>query len=132
VPKTGEQIDPYVQIRVHDVVRSNTSNNVEGGNNHKEISKTTSYATTTVYDNGFCPIWNEETFHEFEVYSPFVAMIQFSVWETDVGRDDRVGDATFPISCLRKGYRSILLHDNKSGIRTGPFGFATLLAEIRY
>jgi phosphatidylinositol phospholipase C delta len=119
--KTGESIDPYVQITVHDVVNSKEN---------KEVFKATTKTSETVYDNGFSPMWNEEEFHEFKVYSPFVAMIQFSVWETDVGLDDKVADSAIPITCLRKGYRSILLHD-ESGTRTGPFGFATLLAEIQ-
>lgn len=120
--KTGESIDPYVQITVHDVVMNKEN---------REVYKATTKSSETVYDNGFSPIWNEEEFHEFNVYSPYVAMIQFSVWETDVGLDDKVADAAVPITCLRKGYRSILLHDD-SGTRTGPFGFATLLAEIQY
>jgi phosphatidylinositol phospholipase C delta len=120
--KTGETIDPYLQITVHDVVRNK---------DQKEVYKYTTKTTATVNDNGFCPIWQEEEFHEFEVHSPHVAMVQFSLWEADVGLDDQVADSSLPITCLRKGYRSILMYD-LNGTRSGPFGCTTVLAEIQY
>lgn len=121
--KTGETIDPYLEITVHDVVPGK-----EGG---KEAYKATSICTATVDNNGFCPVWEEKQFHEFTIYSPHVAMIQFSLLEADVGLDDKVSDSTMPITCLRKGYRSIMMY-NKNGTRSGAFGFATVLAEIQY
>jgi phosphatidylinositol phospholipase C delta len=121
--KTGETIDPYLQVTVHDVVHSKDGK--------AESYKPTSYCTATINDNGFCPVWQEEEFHTFVVQSPHVAMIQFSLLEADVGLDDKVSDSTIPITCLRKGYRSIMMH-SKNGTRSGPFGFATILAEIDY
>jgi hypothetical protein len=119
--KAGEHIDPYVQVTFHDIVF-----NKEG----KESYKSSSYTTSTINDNGYCPAWDEEDFHSFSIYAPCVAMMQISLWEADVGLDDAVADASIPLSCLRKGYRSVMLHDKKGG-RSGVFGFATLLAEIQ-
>uniref|UniRef100_A0A7S1URX7 Phosphoinositide phospholipase C n=1 Tax=Grammatophora oceanica TaxID=210454 RepID=A0A7S1URX7_9STRA len=121
--KTGETIDPYVTISIHDVIKK------DGG--AREAHKETSYNTETVDDNGFCPVWAETTFFTHQVQTPDVAMVKFSVNEADLGIDDQVADAVIPINCLRSGYRSILLHD-KYGNRSGPFAFATLLVEIQF
>lgn len=118
--KVGETIDPYVTVTVHDVRQ---------GNDAKTSAMTRSVSTKTVNDNGFCPVWNDEA-TQFTVYSPQVAMVQFSLKEKDIGLDDKVGEACIPISCLRKGYRSIQLYD-LGNTRTGPFGFASLLVEIQ-
>ena len=119
--KTGETIDPYVTVTLHDIKKEE---------NGKLVYETSSHTTATVQDNGFCPIWSEKTPREFIVNSPQVAMLHFSLKEKDIGLDDKVADAAIPISLLRKGYRSIQLFD-KNGSRTGAFGFATLLVDIQ-
>jgi len=119
----GETIDPYVTVSVHDVVTSENAS--------LEEFKTSSHSTSTIDDNGFHPVWNEQEFHEFAVEFPEVAMVQFSLMDTDVALDDKVADASIPFSCLRRGYRSIQLHD-RYNTRTGPFSMATLLVEIDY
>jgi len=119
--KSGETIDPYVQVTLHDVTSS-----ADGS-----LSLAQSHHTTgTVNDNGFCPVWNDSVGKEFTVYSPEIAMIQFVLREADIGLDDNVGYAAIPISCLRKGYRSIQLYDSNN-TRTGPFSYASLLVEIQ-
>jgi hypothetical protein len=118
---TGEHIDPYVVITLHDIAR---------GKDAKASYVSSTHTTATVNDNGFCPVWNEKAPKDFFVYSPQVAMVNFTVGESDVGRDDVIGHAAIPVSCLRKGYRSIQLYD-PSNERSGPFGFATLLVEIQ-
>lgn len=120
--KTGETIDPYVTITVHDVKK-------EEGGTRSYVSST--YSTATVNDNGFCPVWNEKKAKEFTVSSPGVAMVQFSLKESDVALDDKVGEAAIPVNCLRKGYRSIQLYD-LNNTRTGAFSFATLLVDIQF
>jgi hypothetical protein len=117
----GETIDPYVTVTVHDVV----------GNETKEEYKSSSYFTSVVNDNGFAPVWNESEFHSFEIQFPQVAMVQIALMESDVTLDDKVASASIPFSCLRRGYRSIQLHD-LNGTRTGPFSMATILVEIDY
>lgn len=119
--KSGETIDPYVMVSVHDVLR---------GKDAKATYSCASHVTKSVSDNGFCPVWNETTFHDYVVYSPEVALLQFSLYESDVGRDDKVGGAVIPLSCLRSGYRSIQLYD-LNNTRTGPYGMACLLVEIK-
>jgi phosphatidylinositol phospholipase C delta len=120
--KTGETIDPYVTITIHDVKKG------EGGM-PSYVSST--HSTAVIQDNGFCPVWNEKKFKEFTVSSPADAMVQFSLRESDVALDDKVGEAAIPINCLRKGYRSIQLYD-LNNTRTGPFSFATLLVDIQF
>lgn len=51
--------------------------------------------------------------------------------EKDVGQDDKIGGAAIPFSCLRKGIRSIPISDLHN-TRFGPYGSASLLAEIQY
>ena len=119
--KSGETIDPYVVITVHDITSSE-----DGG----LLSAQATHTTSTVNDNGFCPVWNEKEAKKFSVYSPEVAMIQFALREADIGLDDNVGFAAIPISCLRQGYRSIQLRD-RNNTRTGPFSYASILVEIK-
>jgi hypothetical protein len=119
--KSGETIDPYVHVTLHDVMR---------GKDAKATYASTTNTTSAVNDNGFCPVWNETTFNEYLVYSPEVAQLQFTLYESDVGRDDKVACAVIPVSCLRSGYRSVQLYD-MNNTRTGPFGMACLLVEVR-
>lgn len=119
----GETIDPYVQVTVHDVV--------VGSESSKEDYKSSSYSTLIINDNGFNPMWNESVFHEFEIQFPQVAMVQIALQESDVTLDEKIASASIPFSCLRRGYRSIQLHD-LNGTRTGPFSMATILVEIDY
>lgn len=119
--KTGETIDPYVIVGVHDVSREA---------NGKAVYVTSSKTTSVVNDNGFCPVWSDSGYMKFEVSSPDVALLHFSLKESDIGIDDKVADSAIPISCLRTGYRSIQLFDENFS-RSGPFGFATLLVEIQ-
>ena len=119
--KTGETIDPYVIITLHDVTKQSDG---------KLTNESSSHTTSTVSDNGFCPVWNESKAKEFIVNKPQFAMLQFSLNEKDIALSDRVADAVIPVSLLRKGYRSIQLYDHH-GTRSGAFGFATLLVEIQ-
>jgi hypothetical protein len=115
--KSGESIDPYVQITIHDVDASFSYVN-------------STHITATANNNGFCPVWNESQGQQFNIFNPDIAMIEFNIGESDVGIDDRVGCATIPVNCLRTGYRSIQLYD-KNNTRTGSFQYASLLVEIQ-
>lgn len=54
-------------------------------------------------DNGLCPIWSNETF-TFHVTYPEISLIRFVVHHQDnFDESSLVGQATFPISCIRKG-----------------------------
>jgi phosphatidylinositol phospholipase C, delta len=117
--KVGETIDPYVTVELHDIKVSSSG---------KEELVQTSHSTKAIDDNGFCPNWNDKG-TEFTVKNTDVAMFQFSLMDSDVDFDDRVAVATIPVSCLRKGYRSVQLDDHRN-TRSGAFRYATLLVEV--
>jgi len=113
----GECIDPYVKVALFDVTE----------NNEKSIMR--KETTNFVDSNGFFPIWNSNKF-SFSVQNQNVAMLQLTVWDKDTGKpDDFIASAAIPISCLRKGYRSVKLFDCHN-TRSGAFGLASLLIEI--
>ncbi|KAJ2954035.1 hypothetical protein O0L34_g2246 [Tuta absoluta] len=69
--------------------------------------------TKTVSDNGINPIWNDII--EFDVANPDLALIRFLVQDEDMfGDPNLIGQATYPLKCLRTGYRSVVLHNNYS------------------
>ncbi|PSN29961.1 1-phosphatidylinositol 4 [Blattella germanica] len=64
--------------------------------------------TKTVADNGFNPIWNEIC--EFDVFNPSFALLRFVIQDEDMfGDSNFIGQATYPVCCLRSGYRSVPL-----------------------
>jgi len=113
---SGDCINPYVRVSVFDVK-----------NGDKETC--TTFSTNPVYKNGFFPIWNEGVFR-FLVENWAAAMIQLSVYNKDVGKDDFIASASIPISCLRRGLRSVKLFD-ASNSTSGAFDFASLLIEVK-
>jgi phosphatidylinositol phospholipase C delta len=119
--KLGETIDPYVRVDLHDVKVSKSG---------KVEYALASHSTSVQNDNGFCPVWNDKG-KEFYVENPSVAMIQFSVFDSDIDLDDLVAVCAVPVSCLRKGVRSVQLYD-RYNTRSGAFFYATLLVEIQY
>ena len=64
-------------------------------------------------DNGFNPYWCESC--EFDIGNPDIALIRFAVYDEDYfGDPNFLGQATYPVSCLRVGYRSIQLKNTCS------------------
>lgn len=117
--KRGECIDPYVKVILYDISSEDGSIVV------------TTETTNVVGFNGFYPIWKPEqsTFH-FSVQSQNIAILQFTVMDRDTGvSDDFIASAAIPISCLRKGFRSVQLFDSNNTV-SGAFDFATLLVDI--
>jgi len=116
--RTGDCINPYVKVSVYDI-----------RNGDKESY--TTFSTAVVTANGFFPIWNGEKF-SFQVENYDTAMLQMTVYDkrSTTGSDDFVASASIPISCLRKGLRSVKLFD-KSNTRSGAFDFASLLIDIK-
>eukprot|EP00591_Stephanopyxis_turris_P010094 CAMPEP_0195510440 /NCGR_PEP_ID=MMETSP0794_2-20130614/3081_1 /TAXON_ID=515487 /ORGANISM="Stephanopyxis turris, Strain CCMP 815" /LENGTH=398 /DNA_ID=CAMNT_0040637859 /DNA_START=180 /DNA_END=1376 /DNA_ORIENTATION=- len=114
--KRGECIDPYVKVAMYDVDERGKESN---------LLRT----TIPVKDNGFSPIWNQEDF-KFLIQNESGAMLLLTVWDKDVGsKDDFIASAAIPISCLRKGYRSVQLFD-ANNTRSGPFDFASILIKV--
>ncbi|CAH1778916.1 unnamed protein product [Owenia fusiformis] len=71
------------------------------------------YKTGTRVDNGFNPVWNETC--EFDILNPPLALIRFSVQDEDMfGDPNFLGQATYPLTSLRTGYRSIALKNGHS------------------
>lgn len=142
----GECIDPYVRVRIHDIVQASNANitksGVEESNGRYGVSSliprtsnpihqvATTHTTRYVLDNGYSPVWRENSWAEFKVYND-LAMVQFSVLDSDYVADDRVGESAVPVKSLRPGYRNIPLYD-KSGSRSGPYGMASLLVEFDF
>lgn len=117
--RKGECIDPYVIVSLLDA-------NAEEG---REISS--EGRTTTITNNGFSPIWNTDNDKfKFKVENSAVAILQFTVYDSDVTKSDFIATASIPISCLRQGYRCVRLYDSNN-TRTGAFDFATLLVRIK-
>ncbi|CAG7731779.1 unnamed protein product [Allacma fusca] len=59
---------------------------------------------------GLSPVWNEK--FSFSVLNPDLALIRFSVQDEDTLDDSElIGQATYPVRCLRPGYRSVPLNN---------------------
>uniref|UniRef100_A0AC35U4T9 Phosphoinositide phospholipase C n=1 Tax=Rhabditophanes sp. KR3021 TaxID=114890 RepID=A0AC35U4T9_9BILA len=73
------------------------------------------YTTRTITSNGLNPLWEEQ--FEFNIHCPEMALLRFLVEDGDfVGpkADPFIGQAVFPVDCLRMGYRSVPLLNNHS------------------
>ncbi|KAJ6646988.1 1-phosphatidylinositol 4,5-bisphosphate phosphodiesterase gamma-1 [Pseudolycoriella hygida] len=81
---------------------------------------------TRSVENGFNPIWNELC--EFHIKNPDFAMLRFEVQDEDMfGERNFIGQAVFPINCIRTGLRSISLKNKYSE----DLELATLLVQIQ-
>ncbi|KAG7367248.1 phosphatidylinositol-specific phospholipase C, X domain containing protein [Nitzschia inconspicua] len=119
--KAGEVVDPYISVELYDVATSKDG---------KEGFSSQVYKTSTMDNNGFCPVWKKICFN-FNVANADVAMLLFKIVDDDYNLDDIICSSAVPISCLRKGYRSVQLYDDH-GRTSGPFECATLFVKIEY
>lgn len=87
------------------------------------------YKTRPANQNGLNPFWEGNNAYTFEVENPSIAMVSFSVWDK---HDDKaevfVAGAALPVSCLREGYRSVVLFDGFHS-RPGPLQHSSLLVK---
>jgi phosphatidylinositol phospholipase C, delta len=118
--KAGEVVDPYIKVELHDFSLSKLGN---------EGYSYQSGKTPIADNNGFCPSWKDASF-SFEVANPDVAMLLFKIVDEDYDVDDIICSSGIPLSCLRRGYRSVQLYDD-NGTTSGPFECATLFVEIQ-
>jgi len=120
--KTGERIDPYVDLCLFDV-------DTYSGKEIKQSRKTQS-----VNNNGFNPVWkSSQPFMEYVVHNPEIAILQLNVFNQKQilgGEDSFIASASVPVSCIRQGYRSVKLFDERN-MRNGLFDCATLLVEVK-
>ncbi|VDD94362.1 unnamed protein product [Enterobius vermicularis] len=68
--------------------------------------------TRTIASNGLNPIWNE-TFH-FSIHCPEAALLRFNVEDGDFVTDPFIGQAVYPLDCIRTGFRSVILRNHHS------------------
>mmetsp|Transcript_10055 Transcript_10055/g.22037 ORF Transcript_10055/g.22037 Transcript_10055/m.22037 type:complete len:1175 (+) Transcript_10055:169-3693(+) len=118
--RNGDCIDPYVKLSVFDVTEEGKENLTE-------------YSTSVVRLNGFSPIWGQEK-HIFMIENAAVSMLQLTVFDKNTSKvtskaDEFIASCSIPISCLRKGIRSVKLYD-ATNTRSGAFDFASLLLDI--
>ncbi|XP_065217212.1 1-phosphatidylinositol 4,5-bisphosphate phosphodiesterase gamma-1 [Planococcus citri] len=93
--------------------RSTTSPSVEVEILGADYDSGIKLTTRTISDNGLNPIWNESC--EFEVRFPDIAMIRFVVQDEDMfGDTNFIGQATYPLTSIRTGYRSVPLKNGYS------------------
>uniref|UniRef100_A0A671MHZ8 1-phosphatidylinositol 4,5-bisphosphate phosphodiesterase gamma n=1 Tax=Sinocyclocheilus anshuiensis TaxID=1608454 RepID=A0A671MHZ8_9TELE len=70
--------------------------------------------TDSEADNGLNPTWPRKPFR-FTVCNPSFAFLRFVVYEIDMFNDQNfLAQATFPINCLKTGYRSVPLKNSYS------------------
>lgn len=80
---------------------------------HANLGKEKLIIKLVVGDNGFNPVWNEQT--QFIVSNPDVALIQFLVQDEDVfGDPNFLAQAVYPVNSLKTGYRSVQLKNQFS------------------
>ncbi|XP_063440480.1 1-phosphatidylinositol 4,5-bisphosphate phosphodiesterase gamma-1-like isoform X4 [Mytilus trossulus] len=73
------------------------------------------FKTPKIDDNGLNPTWRENCSNTFDITCPELALIRFMVQDEDVfGEPKFLGQATFPVSCLRTGYRSVPIQNGYS------------------
>jgi hypothetical protein len=78
--------------------------------------------------NGLNPVWNNADAFEVDVKKPSVALLMFTVWDSEAG--DFIAGSTLPVSCLRPGYRSVALFDSLHS-RSGPYAYASLFVRAQ-
>ena len=106
----GEIIDPYVIVTLSGAAGDEST-----------------FKTATVNDNGFNPVFNEV--FAFNIRNPDIAILNFVVWDEDIGSSEFVAFSSLPVSCARAGVRSVALFDQNCS-REREFGFATLCIRI--
>lgn len=110
--------NPRVIVELHDVV-------VRSG--HGERFKISKHKIDCSNQNGFFSIF-EDKGKKFSVETPDVAMLVFRV-EQNSSKGKILSTTAVPVSCLRKGYRSVQLYD-VDNTRRGHFASATLLVFL--
>ncbi|XP_054165065.1 1-phosphatidylinositol 4,5-bisphosphate phosphodiesterase gamma-1-like isoform X2 [Oppia nitens] len=69
--------------------------------------------TSSIPDNGFNPVWNETIV--FDISCSDLAFLRLVVYDEDMfGDPNFLGHGTFPINCIRTGYRSVPLMNEYS------------------
>merc|ERR1712071_96230 len=92
-------VSPYVEIEII---------------GHQLDTANSKQTTKTIADNGFNPLWDDETF-EFYVSCPSLALLRFAVYDLDMFGDNHlIAQATYPVGSIRQGFRSVPLKNTFS------------------
>merc|ERR1712086_778170 len=110
--------NPRVILELHDVI-------IRSG--YGERFKISKHKVECANQNFFSPIF-EDKGKKFVVETPDVAMLVFRV-EQNADEGKVLSTTAIPVSCLRKGYRSVQLYD-ADNTRLGRFASATLLVFL--
>jgi len=110
--------NPRVTLELHDVI-------ARAG--HGERFKISKHKVECGNKNYFSPIF-EDKGKKFVVETPDVAMLVFRV-EQNTDKGTVLSTTAIPVSCLRRGYRSVQLYDSDN-TRLGRFASATLLVFL--
>ena len=62
---------------------------------------TQSSKTRAVASDGLHPVWNQQ--FEFNVSCPELALVRFNVFDDDFTAEPFIGQAVFPLECMRLG-----------------------------
>jgi len=112
--KLGARVNPYVKVSVYGPTKEEQH-----------------FTTEVVNSNGINPVWDDKTGFEFSCDVQAMSILAFSVWDkgrSDNGRDGLIGAAAMPVSCIREGYRSVVLFDEYHS-RVGAHAFSSLLVQ---
>lgn len=110
--------NPRVIVEVHDV---------SSRSGHGERFKISKHKVDCSNKNGFFSTF-EDKGKKFTVNTPDVAMLVFRI-EQNSSKGKVLSTTAVPVSCLRKGYRSVQLYD-VDNTRRGHFASATLLVFL--
>eukprot|EP00794_Sanderia_malayensis_P007741 gene7741-8581_t len=108
--KQKEVIDPYVFVEAY-------------GLECDEKEKL--FCSKTIHNNGFNPVWNEMV--KFPVNVPELCLLRFSVYDSDYGGDDFIGQFSIPLTCIRQGWRHLHLLSKQGN----PLPNATLFVHMK-
>ncbi|XP_042242315.1 1-phosphatidylinositol 4,5-bisphosphate phosphodiesterase gamma-1-like isoform X2 [Homarus americanus] len=83
-------------------------------------------STKAVRDNGLNPTWCNRMI--FNIKNPECSLIRFVVYDEDLfGEPNQIGQATYPVTCIREGFRSVPLKNSFSE----EIELASLLIHIK-
>ena len=82
--------------------------------------------TKSSQGNGFGPHWEDEDF-EFVVDNPFLSIVRFSVWDSNVFTSPKmIGQRSVPFSAISPGYRHIELWSSDGN----PLGKGSIFVQV--
>lgn len=123
LPKSAEKsssstISPFVRVTLYD-------------GSPAALLPSPVFKTDVVEENGLNPVWNAKASASFKCLNPSVGMVLLGVYDhCNVAKTDYfIGASAMPVSCLREGYRCVLLFDSNNA-RSGAMKYASLFIKV--